>query len=76
MKKLYKVIDQDGFGTLEWTHKFPATLDDISQAVHKHHQVYGKGMATNRLAYLPTWGAPKLTDLLSVYNLKLEEVKE
>lgn len=75
-KKLYKVIDNDGFNTLSWTHTYPATLDDISQAMHNHHKVYGKGLAVSRLAYLPSYGAPKLVDLLNVYNLKLEEVKE
>ena len=75
MERLYKVIDNEGFDTLSWTHTYPTTLDDIAQALHKHHQVYGKGLASSRVAFLPSYGPPTLTDLLNVYNLKIEEVK-
>ena len=74
MSKLYKVIDLEGLGTLAWTHTFPTTTSDIAHSLTAYHQLHKNTLATSQTSYLPTWGAaPKLSDLLKVYNLKLEE---
>lgn len=72
--KTFKIIDNDGLGTLSWTEKYPTTLDDIAHAMHIHHQVFKNSISISRVGFLPTYGTPKLSHLLNAYNLTLKEV--
>lgn len=71
--KVYKVLDGDNLGTLSWTATTPATKNEIARALTSYHNQYKDSLSTSRSAYLPTWGAPTLSDLLKVYNLTLVE---
>lgn len=74
--KYYKVIDNDNLGTLSSTHTIPATKTDIARLLTSYYNNNKNCIASSRLALLPAWSEPKLSDLLIVFNLTLEEVKE
>lgn len=74
--KYYKVIDNDGLGTLDSTHKIPATKTDIARLLTDYYNSHKNCISSSRAAFLPSWGTPKLSDLLAVFNLELKEVNK
>lgn len=72
--KYYRVIDHDKLGTLASTHKIPASKTDISRMLTEYYNSHKNCLSSSRAALLPVWSEPKLSDLLVVFNLTLEEV--